>query len=219
MQKITALFQKYVLAVFGVGLFLVALIVLMVQSMVHTAAVEENTQRLTALTQERDTAQQTLDAAQVELYERITGSDAPRVTQDTQDLVALLDQMLTWDSHQSYVDARQSVLEDYDMDEQSLDALFPEAPVTTDSAGNEYYYIDAAGLNGRLGEYSVELLEVSGTDYSYVMFADMVSEQTLGNVTGSGTVPIIVFATVASDGELHDIRGYAGSEVTRSSRN
>lgn len=218
MQRMLQFFQKYVIAVIGVGLLVIVLVLLAIQTGVQQASIQDHEDRIAQLERDRAEAQQTLDDAQEALYEQITGSDAPRMAQDTQGLAAMMETMVTWDSHESYEEARNTVFEQYDITDGSFTELFPEAPVTTDGAGNEYYYIDAAGLNGHLGEYSIELLEVSGTDYSYVMFADMVTEQTIGDATGSNAVPIILFATVASDGQLYDVRGYAGSEVTRSSQ-
>lgn len=217
MQRVIVMMQRYIVAVIGLGLLAVALSVVAVQAGTHQAAVSDNEQRIEQLTQERNDAQQTLDAAQEELYEQITGSEAPRLAQDTRDLATMVETMVTWDDHESYVDARETVIEDYGITNESFTTLFPEAPVTVDGEGNEYYYIDSADLNGQLGDYSVELLQVNGSDYSYVVFADMVTESVVGTVTSTSEVPIILFATVTRDGDMLDVRGYAGSDIVRSS--
>lgn len=158
-------------------------------------------------------AQRAADASVADLL----GGQLDRVEKDSAEIEELADAVFTWSSHEEYEAAREKVERVYGLGEGSdlMEAFLPPAPVTTDSLGNEYYYIDASGLNSSVGEVRTRLLGVDGVDYRYMALVTQLSKSADGGATASNTSVILV--TVDGDGGLKDVSGFASASQARSS--
>lgn len=201
--------------------FLVTLIVWIVLSAQHSSAQAQRDGELLSLDQSYITAQQRFQLAQTELVDEATGADSSRAAEDAAMLESLLSTALNWSDHDSYVASREAVMEDYGVDEDSgfMTSFLPAAPVNTDEQGNEYYYIDAMGLNSSLENVSAEVVAVSGSDYSYIVTVEVSASTELGggSLPSAASDQSVIFATVQGSGEIAELQGYATGTAPRSS--
>lgn len=214
----TTVMKRYAFAVVGIVVALIVGIIYGAQQASQARAADQRQEALAELEHTKDETQQALDAAQQAVYEELTGSDVTRMAQDRAIFEDMTTTMLTWDDHESYTAARTALIEDFGMSEDSsfVTSFFPEAPVTVDSEGNEYPYLDVAGLSSSPGELTVDLVGVTGTTYRYVVFVDMESAARIGESTSRSSVPLVLFASVDSDGQLREVAGYSSVETPRS---
>lgn len=154
---------------------------------------------------------------EAEISEDVLGVDPARVEDDEQVLREMLNTALTWDSHESYEQARQKVMDDYGLgsDDSFVESFLPSAPSTTDSSGTVHSYIDASGLNSKLGSFETQVLDVKGTTYEYFLLVTVRSASADGQSMAAMTSP--VYASVDADGNIVSLRGYAASTPVRSS--
>lgn len=166
-------------------------------------------QEIQTLEQAYTSREQELRAESQQVYDNLLGTSNSRVQQDTVIIEDLLSTALSWDSHESYVEARSSVIETYDLraDDHFIQTYLPPAPVNTDGAGNEYRYLDVADLNSRLGEFDVEVLSVTRTEYRYLVSvtAESVSNDDMQASANSS----VVLLTIDGEGQITEISGYA----------
>lgn len=147
----------------------------------------------------------------------VDGARASRVDDDTKILDDLADRALTWDSDRAYRQARASTMRLYGIAEDSvfMKSFLPPAPVNTDSRGNVYPYIDAAGLNSHVGDTTVRLLGVNGTSYSYMVLVDVQADSS--DKQGTAVNVATIFATVDASRTVSNVTGYASTSQLRSS--
>lgn len=203
------LLTKYGFVIFG-------LVVLGVSAMSYgfvaasvTDQDEARAQEIQELEQSFTVRQQELREESQQVYDNLLGTDNSRVEQDRAVIQSLLSTALTWDDRASYEDARNSVIEDYDLaaDDHFVETYLPPAPVTTDGEGNEYSYLDVAGLNSRLGGFEAEVLSVIRTEYRYLV--SVTAESVSNDDMESAANTSVVLLTINADGEISDISGYA----------
>jgi len=169
------------------------------------------------LTAAVDEAQSTTDAVEMTISLTDSGADPARVARDTDTIGELVGQALTWDSQESYNEARASTMRIYGLAEDStfMTSFLPVAPVNIDSQGNEYPYIDAAGLNSLVGDVQAKLLSVDAVKYSYMALVDVQAESSDGR--GVAVNVATVFLTIDGEGALTDVRGFASTSKLRTS--
>ena len=148
---------------------------------------------------------------------RDSGADAGRVAEDTKTIGDLLGRALTWENNEEYTEARKSTMRVYSLADDSafMTSFLPAAPVNRDSQGNEYSYIDSAGLNSSVGDFRVKVLSVDGVDYRYMALVDVRGKSSDG--LGSAVNVATVFATIDGEGKLIDISGFASTTEPRTS--
>ncbi len=181
------------------------------------ADIEAQKIEIAALTEQlRDAsgaAQSAADASVADLL----GGQLDRIASDSAVIKGLADVAFTWSSHEEYEDARAKIQRVYGLGEGSslLESFLPPAPVTTDSLGNEYPYIDASGLNSSVADMRTHLLSVDGVDYRYMALVTVLGNSLDGAAASSNTSVILV--TVDGDGNLKDVSGFASASQARNS--
>ena len=140
------------------------------------------------------------------------GGSAQRVADDREILDELAERILNWDSHASYTEAREITMRAYGLSETDdfMLSFLPEAPITHDSQGNEYTYIDAAGLNSHVEKTTVTLLGVDAVDYTYLVLADVKAKSSDGRASASNVASFLV--TVDGEGQVVDLSGFASTK-------
>lgn len=173
---------------------------------------------LAEVTAAADEARESVEQVQTAATFELSGASEARVADDTEIIEDLAERVLTWDSHASYVEARDSTMRAYGLAEDApfLQSFLPPAPVSRDAQGNEYPYIDAAKLNSRVGFTTVKLLSVDALEYSYMALVDVESKSSdrLGTASNVATI----FVTVHGDGTVHDLAGFASTTPPTSTR-
>jgi hypothetical protein len=146
-----------------------------------------------------------------------SGADAARVATDTEIIGELLETALTWDDDASYREARERTMRLYGLagDSSFMTSFLPEAPVNIDSQGNEYPYIDAAGLNSQVGDFRVKLLSVDAVSYAYMVLIDVQARSSDG--LGTGVNVATAFVTIDGEGAVSQISGFASTTPTLTS--
>lgn len=147
------------------------------------------------------------------------GVQQDRLEEDNKIIGEFLTRVFTWDSHASYTEARASVMRVHGLKEDSafMEEFMPPAPVNVDKQGNEYPYIDAAGLNQRVGAFRAKVLDVEGTEYHYVVFVDVQSRS--DDKKGASSSTSVIYLTTDGTGEITGLSGYASNHKERSSQN
>lgn len=190
-------------------------------SSINSAQQDRATEML-QLEQQHVRALEAAENAQVELRDELTGADSDRAGDDLSAIEDMLSMALSWDDHDSYVDAREEMIQEYGLSQDSafIQTFLPSAPVNTDGAGNEYPYIDAMGLNSAMAGFDAEVIGVEGEDYSYLIVVEVSVESRVGSeqYRTSESAPAVVFATVDAEGGITDLSGYPTAEEPRSSR-
>jgi hypothetical protein len=178
----------------------------------QNAELQGQRDKLTAVTQKVDAARAATAKTETISSLDALGASSGRVNADEKILDDLVQRTLTWDSDASYRDARASTMRVYGLTEDSpfMKAFLPPAPVNRDSKGNEYPYIDAAGLNSAVADSTVKLLAVDGVSYSYMVLVDVQATSSDGLGT-SGNVATI-FATIDGDGSVSKVSGFASTQ-------
>lgn len=194
------------------GLLATSAIVASVTGSQHQSDLETKSAELEALNQK--IAEASVGATQIETTGALSrlGASPEKVAEDTDEIEELAERALTWDDHASYTEAREATMRAYDLDEAStfMKSFLAPAPVNIDSQGNEYPYIDAAGLNSRVGGVGVRLLEVDGLTYSYLALVDVQSLASDG--LGTATNVATIFITIDGDGAVTELSGFAATK-------
>lgn len=154
-----------------------------------------------------------------EVSNEVSGVQQDRIDKDAKDIEEFLGRAFTWDSQASYTQARDSVMRVYGLkaDSPFMKEFMPPAPVNVDKQGNEYPYIDAAGLNQRVGAYRIKVQEVVGTEYHYVVFVDVQARS--DDKKGVSSTTSVVYLTTDGTGKISDLSGYASTQKERESQN
>jgi hypothetical protein len=140
-----------------------------------------------------------------------TGASSDRVAADRRVIDDLVQRSMSWNNDADYREARASTMRVYDLTENSpfMKSFLPKAPVSIDAHGNEYPYIDAAGLNSHVGDTTVKLLSVDALDYSYMVLVDLQGKS--GDGLGTSVNVATVFVTIDGDGKLSKLTGFAST--------
>lgn len=154
-----------------------------------------------------------------EVVNEVSGVQQDRIDKDNKTIEEFLGRAFTWDSHASYTQARDSVMRVHNLkaDSPFMKEFMPPAPVNVDKQGNEYPYIDAAGLNQRVGAYRAKVQEVEGTEYHYVVFVDVQARS--DDKKGTSSTTSVVYLTTDGTGAISDLSGYASTQKERESQN
>lgn len=154
-----------------------------------------------------------------EVVNEVSGVQQDRIDKDNKTIEEFLGRAFTWDSHASYTQARDSVMRVHGLkaDSPFMKEFMPPAPVNVDKQGNEYPYIDAAGLNQRVGAYRAKVQEVEGTEYHYVVFVDVQARS--DDKKGTSSTTSVVYLTTDGTGAISDLSGYASTQKERESQN
>jgi hypothetical protein len=183
----------------------------------QNAALDAQTAKIAKIGAKVDAARAETNNVEAAASLKGPGANAERVAADSDTIGDLLERSLTWTDNASYIEARESTMRVYGLTEDStfVTSFFPPAPVNLDSQGNEYPYIDAAGLNSQVGDFRVKLLSVDGVDYSYMVLVDVQAKSSDG--LGTAVNVSTVFVTIDGAGALTQVTGYAATTSPRTS--
>lgn len=180
--------------------------------------VASNTQHIEVVTQEQEIAEldaqmqaelATAKAEQQSVVDDALGTNAQRVATDTEVIRQFMKTVTTWETGEEYTEARESVVRRYKLDESSqfMRVYFQEPIFNTDSSGNKFYVVDTEGLNSSLSSIDVKVLGVSGTEYKYMVLADIGSSSNDGKAGANKTS--VIYLTLDGEGLMTDVSGFA----------
>lgn len=198
------------------ALLLILAAVFVAAGISYVAAI--NTQHTEAVTQERKIAeldarmQTELAAAKAEqqtVVDDVLGTNAQRVTADTEVIRQFMKTVATWKTGEEYTAARESVMRKYKLDAKSqfMRVYFQEPVSNTDSSGNKLYVVDTEGLNSSLTSIDAKVLGVSGTEYKYMVLANISSSSNDGK--GRANKTSVIYLTLDGEGQMRDVSGFA----------
>lgn len=154
------------------------------------------------------------------------GVSRSRLNRDAPILADLARTAFTWDSGESYEQARGRIKDRFKLTEKDafLTDFMPPSRYSTDAQGKRYYYIDAQGMNSSLkGDPTIDLIKVVAGDYQYavVVTVDVTSDAVQRNNSNKGqysaTRQALIFVTVDAQGQVSDVSGVPASGSTRHS--
>ena len=213
----TSATKNAVFPVIAAGLLLAAGVAAGVTGSQQQAQLDAKQATLSKLGQQQVAAREATKQVEADMSVAGDGAQAGRVTKDSKVIDDIADRALTWDSDATYRQARSSTMRVYKLaeDDTFVQSFLPPAPVNTDSKGNVYPYIDAAGLNSSVGDVTVRLLGVAGTKYSYMALVDVRSASS--DDLGSDVNVATIFVTIDDSGTVSSLTGYASTTKVRSS--
>ncbi|MET3172846.1 UNVERIFIED_ORG: hypothetical protein ABIB52_000674 [Arthrobacter sp. UYCu721] len=181
-------------------------------------AVVTNTQHTQVVTQEQEISEldaqmktelATARADQQAVVDSALGTNAQRITADTELIRQFVKTAVTWKSGEEYTAARDSLKRKYKLDEDSqfMKVYFQEPVFNTDTSGNRFYVVDTEGLNSNLSSVDVKALGVAGTAYRYMVLADIGSASNDGKA--SATKTSVIYLTLDGEGQMADVSGFA----------
>ena len=190
-------------------------------------AVASQTAQITQLQQDAASRQAKLEQVTAQNAFQALGVSDSRVKKDTAEIQRLLSTAFTWNSGDAYDTARATLKSRFDLTEEDafLQSIMPPAQFNQDQSGKRYYYLDAIGLNSKLGNnVDIEVLEVSATNYRYAVMADTVvgsndpaAIDAQGNSLPKPTATrrVLIFVTTDVTGRLTQMIGFPASGTTR----
>lgn len=184
----------------------------------HAANSASQQREITELDAQMQTGLAAAKAKQQSVVDDALGTNARRVTADTSAIREFVAAVATWESGAEYAAARESVMRRYKLakDSQFMKVYF-QAPVSNrDSSGKTFYAVDADGLNSSLSTLEVKVLAVSGTEYRYMVLADIESSSTDGKASARRTS--VIYLTLDGEGAMSDVSGYAAGSKSLTSK-
>lgn len=149
------------------------------------------------------------------------GITRSRVASDRTILADLLEPSFTWSSGEEYEEAREFLKGHFGLteDDAYLATFLPPAEFNQHVSGERFYYIDSLGLTSSLTRTQVEVAEVEGTEYAYVVIAD-IEMSAPAPAGGTATVQrrLLLNVTIDGDGDLSDLSGTPPSGATRTAQ-
>lgn len=150
------------------------------------------------------------------------GITPSRVKSDGAQIQTFMRTLFTWDSGESYEEARESLKRRYKLDEKDpfLRGFMPPARFNVDEAGKRYYYIDSIGLRSTLPtDVRIEVVRVSGDSYEYAVIADVdaIRELSEQELTVRDKRVVLLYVTVDGEGGFSNLRGVPPSGHLRTS--
>ncbi|BAS11916.1 hypothetical protein AHiyo8_02190 [Arthrobacter sp. Hiyo8] len=195
----------------------------------QSQAVAAQTAQITQLRQDAASRQAQIEQATAQNASRALGVSDSRVKKDTAEIQQLLSTAFTWNSGDTYETGRATLNSRFDLTEEDafLQSFMPPAQFNQDQSGKRYYYLDAIGLNSKLGSnVDIEVVEVSATNYRYAVMADtVVGSNGPATIDAQGkpmpkptaTRRVLILVTTDVTGRLTQMIGFPASGETRQS--
>ncbi|MFJ2662597.1 hypothetical protein [Arthrobacter koreensis] len=173
------------------------------------AEINAQEQQVAALEERMQAELSTAEAARQTVVDSALGASGERIAGDTKQIHEFVKKAVTWGSGTEYAEARESLMRRYSLgeDTQFMREYFQEPVYNTDSSGQRFYLVDAEGLNSQLGSIEVKSLGVLGTEYRYMVLADITSSSNDGKASATRTS--VIYLTLDGEGAMSDVSGYA----------
>ena len=184
----------------------------------HERQLASQAEQISELEARMNTGLAAAEELQREVLDSSQGTSEVRVEADTAVIREFMSTVANWESGEEYTEARASVMRKYQLDEgsQFMRDYFQEPAYNTDSSGTRYYVVDAEGLNSSLSSVTVKPLSVRGTEYRYLVLADIRSFSNDGKTSASRTSA--VYLSLDGEGHMSDVSAYASTSKPRSSK-
>lgn len=204
--------SKSVLALVITGLiFLVSLGVSIVITRAYNGTLTEQQSQIDVLTNKVSVMEVEQSNKDEEVFSNVTGLNRERTKRDDEIITEFLDTVFTWSSYEEYQKAREAVMDEYKIKEDS-DFINIFMPKITNSitGGNEYNRIDEEGLNMSYSGFKSYVSNVSSDIYTYVAEVSVASSYKVdGNedVVESNSYTAIEYG-IDREGNITDIKAY-----------
>ncbi|GAB5079671.1 hypothetical protein [Arthrobacter sp. AD-310] len=211
-------FYRNALLILLAGVFIIAGVSYFVVTGSQQEQVAAQDKQITELDQQMQARLKSARDEQQAVVDAALGTSAQRINSDTAVIRDFVKTVATWRTGEEYAAARESVIRKYKLkeDSQFLKTYFQEPVFNTDSSGNRIYYVDTQGLNSSLTSMEVVPLGVSGTEYRYMVLADLGSSSNDGKASADKTS--VIYLTIDGEGAMTNVSGFASVSGERMSR-
>ena len=211
-------FYRNALLILLAGVFIIAGVSYFVVTGSQQEQVAAQDKQITELDQQMQARLKSARDEQQAVVDAALGTSAQRINSDTAVIRDFVKTVATWRTGEEYAAARESVIRKYKLkeDSQFLKTYFQEPVFNTDSSGNRIYYVDTQGLNSSLTSMEVVPLGVSGTEYRYMVLADLGSSSNDGKASADKTS--VIYLTMDGEGAMTNVSGFASVSGARVSR-
>ena len=210
-------FYRNALLILLAGVFIIAGVSYFVVTGSQQEQVAAQDKQITELDQQMQARLKSARDEQQAVVDAALGTSAQRINSDTAVIRDFVKTVATWRTGEEYAAARESVIRKYKLkeDSQFLKTYFQEPVFNTDSSGNRIYYVDTQGLNSSLTSMEVVPLGVSGTEYRYMVLADLGSSSNDGKASADKTS--VIYLTMDGEGAMTNVSGFASVSGERMS--
>ena len=210
-------FYRNALLILLAGVFIIAGVSYFVVTGSQQEQVAAQDKQITELDQQMQARLKSAKDEQQAVVDAALGTSAQRINSDTAVIRDFVKTVATWRTGEEYAAARESVIRKYKLkeDSQFLKTYFQEPVFNTDSSGNRIYYVDTQGLNSSLTSMEVVPLGVSGTEYRYMVLADLGSSSNDGKASADKTS--VIYLTMDGEGAMTNVSGFASVSGERMS--
>lgn len=204
-----AYFHRNALLLILAGLFAFTGISYGVMTEQHRAEIAAQDEEIADLEAQMHASLENAEAERQSVVDDVLGISEKRVAADTEVINEFVKKVASWSSGTEYTEARESVMRRYNLgeDSQFMTDYFQEPVYNTDSSGQRFYLVDAEGLNSHPGSIEVKALGVMGTEYRYMVLANINSSSNDGKASAARTS--VIYLTLDSEGVMSDVSGYA----------
>ena len=205
--------KRHLFPVVALVVFVILVVIAAVTTSGNSATLADQEAELDALVTQARQAQTVADMLTDDATRLLSGATSERLELDHATIEELLERALTWSDNAEYTEARAATKRVYDLADDSvfMTSFLPPAPFSVDSKGNQYPYIDAAGLNSKVGGFQPSVLRINGLSYEYMVLVDVRSDSSDGR--GAAVNVATVFLTIDGEGGVSDLRGYAATSL------
>ncbi len=163
---------------------------------------------IVSLQNQIDAEQASIKADHDRIVKTTTGIDLARKDTDSSKIYKLVETAFNWDSFDSYKAAREQLMKDYQLSNDSgfMKVFMPELSSAKDSKGNEVNLIDDGGYNISLVSMTPYVMSIDQSgNYTYFCIVTIESkDKGKGKAQGS----LILMATVSPDGNLSSVEAW-----------
>lgn len=204
--------SKSVLALVITGLiFLVSLGVSIVITRAYNGTLTEQQSQINVLTNKVSVMEVEQSSKNEEVFSNVTGLNRERTKRDDEIITDFLNTVFTWNSYEEYQKARETVMDEYKIKEDS-DFINIFMPKVTNkiTGGKEYNRIDEEGLNMSYSGFKSYVSSVSSDIYTYIAEVSVASSYKVdGNkdVVESNSYTAIEYG-IDREGNITDIKAY-----------
>lgn len=213
-------------------LIVILLGLLLVMGLGTALMLSSQSSRLATAQQEHDQAlgeldqrEEVVEVAHDEQIREAIGADPQRLADDAAVIDRLAGQITTWDSGQSYAQARADLIEQLGLSEDDafVTDFMPEAASNVDGNGERTYYLDVMGIDSSLSFTQIGLDAVVADEYRYtVVLETTISSEAVESSSSPGGADsssgrMLLQLSVNSEGEISDLSGSAAGAETRGS--
>ncbi len=193
------------------GMLLLSFILFMVINKAHNNVLAAQQDQIDAITNKISVMEVEQSDKTEDVFSNVTGLNKERTKRDDEIIKGFLNTVFTWDSYEDYQKARETVMDEYKIKEDSdFIKIFMPKVTNVSTGGNEYNRIDEEGLNMSYSGFKSYVSNVSSDIYTYIAEVSVASSYKVDgskDVVESNSYTAIEYG-IDREGNITEIKAY-----------